>query len=391
MANLDRHRVLEELYAGRARAGHGRARRIDLPIAPKPSAVRAVAILVPRMARPSKEPPTSSPLVPAIVRYAAARGLDVEALAWRFGLPAQVAALDEATAAADMPEELFRTVASAASAPQIALDVAAELTSRRLKLAELAVRASDEVRSALQRLARWAPLLHEGLEAALEETPAGAAEKEGPVRWVLRTPRRPRGLGRYVHEVALGWALRHVRAGSGGLSPVQVWFAHPRPPDLAPLHAFFDVSDLAFGREDSGFAIARAELDRPMLLADRHAVDTLAPLVEAELAAHPPGASLAARVAAFVAGSLPGGTDVGEVARAMHMSARTLQRRLEQEQTSFGDVLDQARLTTAGRLLANPEVTLADVAFRVGFADVATFSRAFKRWTGLPPGQWRRS
>jgi AraC-like DNA-binding protein len=336
------------------------------------------------MARPSKEPPTSSPLVPAIVRHAAARGVDVEALAWRFGLPPQVATLEEAAAAADVPDELFRAVARASSEPQIALEVATELTSRRLKLAEMAVRASDCVRAALQRLARWVPLVHEGLEAVLEEAPAEA-------RWVLRTPRRPRGLGRYVHEVALAWALHHARAGSGQLSPHHVWFAHARPPELAPLHAFFGAGDLAFGREDSGFAVALAELDRPMALPDRQAVDTLAPLVDAALAARPPAASLAARVAAFVASSLPAGTDVAEVARAMHMSPRTLQRRLEQEQTRFGDVLDQARLGAARRLLADPGVTLADVAFRVGFADVATFSRAFKRWTGLPPGQWRRS
>jgi AraC-like DNA-binding protein len=333
------------------------------------------------MGRPSKEPPTRTPLVPAVVRYAAARGLDVEALAWRFDLAPQVATLEEASAAADLPEEIFRTVARASAEPQIALEVVCELTTRRLKLAELAVRASDSVRAALQRLARWVPLVHEGLEASLEED----------ARWVLRTPRRPRGLGRYVHEVALAWAILHARGGAGELTPIHVWFAHPRPPELAPLHAFFGTGDIAFGREDSGFAVATADLDRPLLHADRQAVDTLAPLVDAELAARPPGASLAARVAALVAASLPGGTDVGVVARAMHMSARTLQRRLEQEGTRFGDVLDQARLGAARRLLADPGVTLADVALRVGFADVATFSRAFKRWTGLPPGQWRRS
>jgi AraC-like DNA-binding protein len=170
-----------------------------------------------------------------------------------------------------------------------------------------------------------------------------------------------------------------------------VWFAHPRPADLDPLRTFFGAGDIAFGCEDSGFAIARADLDRAMRLADPRAVETLAPLVDAEVAARPSQASFAARVEAHLASSLPEAADVGNVAGAMRMSARTLQRRLEQEQTRFTEVLDRARLQVARRLLANSGVTLTEVAFRLGFADLATFSRAFKRWTGQPPGQWRRS
>jgi AraC-like DNA-binding protein len=75
----------------------------------------------------------------------------------------------------------------------------------------------------------------------------------------------------------------------------------------------------------------------------------------------------------------------------MHMSTRTLQRQLEQEGTRFTELLDEVRCDRARELLTDPSVTLADVAFRLGFADLATFSRAFKRWTGKPPGQWRRS
>ena len=336
------------------------------------------------MARPSKELPSRSSLVPAIVRHAAARGMEVEALAWRFGLPDDVTTREETTTAADVADELLRTVARFASEPDVALRVATELTSRALTLEELAVKASASVRAGLEGLARWAPLLHEGLEAALHEDAV-----EG--QWVLRTPRRPRGAGRYVHELALAHTLHRVRSGAGEVTLSRVWFMHPRPPELAPMRAFFGTDDVTFGCEDSGFALARVELDRPMRLADRRAVDTLAPLVEAELGARPRGASLTERVSTHLAASLPEGADVAEVARAMHMSARTLQRRLEQEQTRFTEVLDRARLVVARRLLGDAGNALTEIAFRLGFADLATFSRAFKRWTGKPPGQWRRS
>jgi AraC-like DNA-binding protein len=356
-----------------------------LPIAPKPGRGFGSGYsfgLV--MARPSKEPPHPSTLVPAIVRYAGAHGLDVEALAWRFGLPAEAARLDAVTTGTDVPDELLQSVARAAAAPDVALRLAADLSSRTHTLAELAVRAMTDVAAALGALARWVGLLHPGLYALVEVD----AEE---MRWVLSTPHRPRGVGRYVHELALAYALLRVRDGAGDVALRRVWFTHSRPPDLDGLRAFFGSSDLAFGCETSGFALGRSEADRVMRLADPRTVDAIAPMVEAEVSCLPRGAALAERIEAHLVRGLPDGADVAEVARAVHMSARTLQRRLEQENTRFSEVLDRARFRLSRGLLSDPTVTLADVAFRLGFADLATFSRAFKRWTGQPPGQWRRS
>jgi AraC-like DNA-binding protein len=338
------------------------------------------------MARPIKEPPLRSSLVPAVVRHAAARGLDVEALAWRFGLPSEIARSEEVDVGADVAEGLLLAVARS-SEPDVALRVACQLESRRQKLVELAVGGSATVRDALVLLARWVPLLQEGLEASLHED---AGDPTG-MCWVLRTPRRPRGMGRHVHELVLAHAVHRVRAAVAELAVSRVWFAHARPAELSATRAFFGTDDLAFGLEDSGFAVDRGTLERPMRVPDRRTVETIAPLVDAELEARPRGSSFAERVTTYVAASLPGGVDVAEVARAMHMSARTLQRRLEQEQTRFTEVLDHARLAQARRLLADRSIALTDVAFRLGFADLATFSRAFKRWMGVPPGQWRRS
>jgi AraC-like DNA-binding protein len=128
-----------------------------------------------------------------------------------------------------------------------------------------------------------------------------------------------------------------------------------------------------------------------MRTADARTAETLARLVDVELGPRDASSSFAARVAAHVAATLPNGVEVAEVAEAMRMSARTVQRRLEDEGTRFTDVVDEARQRVAKRLLADPQIALVDVAFRVGFSDLATFSRAFKRWTGKPPGQWRRS
>jgi AraC-like DNA-binding protein len=344
------------------------------------------------MARPPKELPLRSSIVPAILRHATALGLDVEALSLRFALPPDAARSEEATTAPDTADEMMHAVARAVSEPDVSLRVAAELRGRRQTLVALVVRSSADVRQGLERLARCAPLLHEGLDASLVGgVRDGDGVAEGEARWILRAPRRPSGARRYVHEVAMAHALSAVRAAAGDVAVARAWFVHPRPPQLAPLYAFLATRDLSFGCEDSGFAVPAASLRLASAHADPRTVEAIAPLVEAELEGRRAAASFADRVAAHVASLLPAAADVVDVARAMHMSPRTLQRRLEQEQTRFTEVLDRARLGEARRLLADPATKLADVAFRVGFADLATFSRAFKRWTGLPPGQWRRS
>jgi AraC-like DNA-binding protein len=78
------------------------------------------------------------------------------------------------------------------------------------------------------------------------------------------------------------------------------------------------------------------------------------------------------------------------VAAALHMSPRTLQRRLEQSGTRYSEVLDDVREAQARAWLSDRTLSLGEIGYRLGFSDLATFSRAFKRWTGKPPGTWRR-
>ena len=158
------------------------------------------------------------------------------------------------------------------------------------------------------------------------------------------------------------------------------------------MHAFFGTRELDFGCPDSGLAFEAAALDAPMQGDDARMLATAQPLADAALrerTGEAPAAALSSRVAARLAATLPRGTDIAEVASALHMSGRTLQRRLEEEGTRFSEVLDRVRLDLA-RAELGTDKPLGEIALRLGFVDLAAFSRAFKRWTGKPPGQWRR-
>ena len=72
------------------------------------------------------------------------------------------------------------------------------------------------------------------------------------------------------------------------------------------------------------------------------------------------------------------------------MSPRSLQRRLQQEGSSLSAVLDRLRADLAVRYLGETRESIGEVAFRLGFSDPTTFHRAFRRWTGQTPAEYRR-
>ncbi|MCB1843820.1 MAG: helix-turn-helix transcriptional regulator, partial [Halioglobus sp.] len=79
------------------------------------------------------------------------------------------------------------------------------------------------------------------------------------------------------------------------------------------------------------------------------------------------------------------------LASALHLSRRTLQRRLRQQGTSYQSLLRDTRLALAHRYLCDEQRSVLEVAYLLGFSDPSTFSRAFKRWTGLAPAEYRRA
>jgi len=100
---------------------------------------------------------------------------------------------------------------------------------------------------------------------------------------------------------------------------------------------------------------------------------------------------ISAQVARHIADELQGGDSaLGTIARKMAMSARTLQRRLEAEGTSFADVLDETRRHFAEAYIKEPELALTEIAYLLGFSEPSAFTRAFNRWFGVAPSQFRQ-
>jgi AraC-like DNA-binding protein len=336
------------------------------------------------MARPPQEAPAPSALAPGLLRYLRANGVDPAELAARFGLGCEDEARDEALLPPLLLSDLVEAVAETLGEPFLGLRLPTELPLRRYGYAELTAQSSATPEEALRRMARYAPLLHPDLEAKLAP---GADE----LAFVAATPRRPRGANRYVHEYVLAHVLTQLRQGGSEPRILRVWFAHPRPPRLEPLHDFFRTAELSFGNEDNGLAFDPSTLETPMRTGDPRMLAAVEELAEGALRSQPGGRSFTSLVEARLGQLLPGVASLVAVGEAMRMSPRTVQRRLEQEGTGFSETLDRVREKLARKWLTDDTRALAEVGYALGFSDLATFSRAFKRWTGKPPGTWRRS
>lgn len=130
-------------------------------------------------------------------------------------------------------------------------------------------------------------------------------------------------------------------------------------------------------------------LDRRVVTADPVAMELARDQCERELAALAPGLGIVEQVqrhARVTNGEVP---TIDDVAKKLHVSTRTLKRRLAEHSTTFSDVVDRARHRDALLLLVDQRLPIDEIAARLGYSDTANFTRAFKRWTGTTPAAHR--
>jgi AraC-like DNA-binding protein len=172
--------------------------------------------------------------------------------------------------------------------------------------------------------------------------------------------------------------------------PVWVGLSHGEPPDIAPYKALFECP-LHWGRGCSEFAISVIDADRILLTANP-VLEQLSERVVMKRLAQLDRADTATRARAAIMEQLPSGKVSDEsVADALHMTSRTLHRRLKEQAYSFRDLLKDVRQQLATQYIGDDSLTLTEISFLLGFSEMSSFSRAFKNWNGVSPSEARQS
>ena len=161
--------------------------------------------------------------------------------------------------------------------------------------------------------------------------------------------------------------------------------------DPEPFREFF-ACPVVHGCAANRLYFSPATLALPVTHASEELLRLLTERADRLLASLSLGPGVAAQVAALLASQLDQSLPARDaIASQMGMSERTLQRRLQEEGSSYQQLLDQTRHQLALELLRNPDITLTEVAVRLGFAEPSAFYRAFRKWQGVTPGEYRQS
>lgn len=193
-----------------------------------------------------------------------------------------------------------------------------------------------------------------------------------------------------IYDLSMAVACNIMRNLCGAhWNPTEVLLPRPRPRDVAPWTRFFRAP-VRFDADQCALAFPSRWLAHPVATADpllyRHLEKQAADLRNDR------DRNLTVDVRRVVRGTVTGGKCTAtRVAQLLGIHERTLNRRLRAEATAFQRVLDEVRFDMSRQLLDNTSMKLADIAAALGYTEASAFIRAFIRWSGATPQQWRRS
>lgn len=324
-------------------------------------------------------------IVAALVQRAAE--LNVDSAAWFHGLRMTNRAFVANTAPPTLSHQevilLLHRALAALPGEGHGLELGSRQSLADFGVLGLAMLAAPTFGEALRTGIRFAPISGAMLILALDADPAGAAI-------IFEMHSEHPSLEPYLCEEFLASSLNLCRAMLGPeFKPERIELRYPAPRYSERYQQLLGGSVL-FGCADNRLVLAQHWLDAPMPAANPAAARQLKNLCDQQM---PPGQG--ERIASTIEQRLALDTShapaLGELARELHMTERTLRRQLQAEHTSYRALLDRVRERNARRLLFERELTLTQIASAVGFADVRDFRRAFKRWTGHLPRELRHT
>jgi AraC-like DNA-binding protein len=322
--------------------------------------------------------------VAAALQSVHGRNLNADELLANVGLSSSLLQVPQARVSAKHYGALWRAIAAALDDEFFGQD------SRRMKVGSFAmlchtVLSCKTLGQALDRSLRFYALILDDI--------SGSAERDAmEARIVLHGHATAVSQRVFAHELLL-MLLYGVSCWLVGrrIPILRTEFSYPEPAHSAEYRLMY-CADLRFNRPHTLLAFEASYLDLPVVQNERSAKEFLRTAPESILLKYKNVSSLSARVRRRLRQFLPGTVpDFEELAAEISMTPATMRRRLHEEGESYQSIKDQLRRDLAISYLSHSNRSVMDIALELGFSERSAFHRAFRKWTGASPGEFRRT
>lgn len=320
-------------------------------------------------------------LVQALCAYLRAQGLNPASLLPK-GLE-EFSADHLARVSAEAYCQFLIRAATALQDPLLGLHLGQTLQPLQLGALGYSLRACDNLGGALARIQRYHRLLHDINPMALHPT-----DTQLELRWGV-TMGRP---GALFDETGITAIVQFARDLCGQPLPLtEVDFVNPPPVDVQPYEAFFGCR-VRFGQPITRLCLPLACLQWPLKQHDPHLLKLMDDQVQATLAALPANGNVVEQTRTAMAHLAQRGVpELASVANELKLSPRMLYRQLAAQGHQFRDLREATLRQSALTHVQEGRLPISDIALLLGYSEQSAFTRAFKRWTGQSPLQWRKS
>lgn len=324
----------------------------------------------------------SAKLIDPVLQVARHVRQDPNTLLSHIGLPPEAINNAGARIPAALFSSLLRELAQRCGNPRIALRTGEATQPRMLGSVGFLISTAPTLGVALRLLNDYLPLLIEGVHLSLEQQQDDAElvldlqqDDDRPlVEWLLAC----------LHS----WP-RWLIGQQMPLRQVEMAFA---PPPAPMLYEQFFAAEVQFNAPRNRLRFPAQLLQQPCLEANEELHRHHRQFADQLLSSAGRDGALVAQVKSLIRNQIAAGdAAIGreQVAEALHLSLRTLQRKLDQQGTHFQALYDQTRQDMALQLIQRGDKSFGEIAYQLGFSGLSAFQKAFKRWTGLPPGLYR--
>jgi AraC-like DNA-binding protein len=325
----------------------------------------------------------------SLARYAlsaaATYGLEQDALLREAGLSREaVDALDGRVPVAALMR-LWQLAALHSGDPDYGLHVAEQLASpQTVHVVGFAARSAATLREAIETALRFTPVMNESTSFELLCGPTTSVLRVGPA---APHPPWPRA---YAEVVLGGYRRMGPFFVSQDVACLAATFQHAAPASRQAYERVFGPN-LAFEATHNSLTFPSSALALPVRFSDPALYEYFQAEARSHLARLPEASELRQRVRRALGDRLAGAPGVGDLARQLGMSTRSLQRALQSEGVTFDQIRDEVRRELAMGLIEDRRVSVEEIATLLGYADGSAFRAAFRRWSGRSPREARRA